>query len=610
MPLSDAEPKVYSYLRFSRPEQSEGDSEDRQLRAVEAFAERKGLQLDKKLSLADRGLSGFHGTNRKKGALGAFLKLVEAGEIAPGSILVVENIDRLSREGVISTLRQIIFQLFDHGITLQTLSPEESYEPGCDSNPKFIALFLYMSRAHDESSQKSMRLREAWKKKRLVARDEGKLLTRMVPAWLEVTKKETFAVKPSAAATIRAIFEMKREGVGAESIAKRLNSGCHWQPPLNEKRKSSGWRPSYIQKILRDRSVLGEYQPHRKVDGKRIVDGEPIADYFPPVIPAPVFAAVQEQIRGNRGKGGQTGKVSNLLTHLVFCAYCGEPMHFVDKGRPPKGAQYLRCANEYTGRGCRHGSFRYDEIEELILQNCAKLDPRVVLPNPDAQTKRCKALRERATALEAQQAEAERKLNNLADQIADTASKAVRTRLDGRMVALEQTKVEVAAAIGELHVDLRQAEVDLTALQNWQAGLSELRSAMQGDAPEIRLRLRQHLKEFILRIDCYVSGHAMLYDPATRDGESIAEYIDDVLAETRQDESQYTDFKTHTTARRMSRQGRFIRVHFKSKAVVNLVPPGSIADGLRLAEDRKWEFVRPDIDSLWRKYLKRFPIRL
>jgi DNA invertase Pin-like site-specific DNA recombinase len=67
------------------------------------------------------------------GYLERFLEQVEAGEIPTDSILLMENIDRLSREGPAQALRQIIFKLWDHHIVLQTLSPEENYPPGCEN---------------------------------------------------------------------------------------------------------------------------------------------------------------------------------------------------------------------------------------------------------------------------------------------------------------------------------------------------------------------------------------------------------------------------------------------------------------------------------------------
>src|SRR5688500_10462942 len=96
--------RVYSYIRFSTPEQALGDSERRQLDKARAWAEKHGNEFDDSLRIADRGRSAYKGDHRKKGALGEFLERVRTGEVTPGSILVVEDIDRLSREGVVAAL--------------------------------------------------------------------------------------------------------------------------------------------------------------------------------------------------------------------------------------------------------------------------------------------------------------------------------------------------------------------------------------------------------------------------------------------------------------------------------------------------------------------------
>lgn len=91
-------PIAYSYIRFSHPTQIKGDSLRRQLSRSEQFAQQHGLELD--TTMRDPGLSAYTGEHRHKGALSAFLARVEAGAIAPGSYLIVENLDRLSREQV------------------------------------------------------------------------------------------------------------------------------------------------------------------------------------------------------------------------------------------------------------------------------------------------------------------------------------------------------------------------------------------------------------------------------------------------------------------------------------------------------------------------------
>ncbi|MDF5541053.1 recombinase family protein [Vibrio parahaemolyticus] len=90
--------KVYSYMRFSRPEQAKGTSIERQSNFAEQYALEHGLELDKSLTMMDKGLSAFHGVHKTKGAFGQFLAAVTAGKVPSGSVLVVESLDRLSRE--------------------------------------------------------------------------------------------------------------------------------------------------------------------------------------------------------------------------------------------------------------------------------------------------------------------------------------------------------------------------------------------------------------------------------------------------------------------------------------------------------------------------------
>ena len=55
-------------------------------------------------SLRDIGVSAFKGKNAIKGALKKFIELVEAGRIEKGSILILESLDRLSRQQVFTVV--------------------------------------------------------------------------------------------------------------------------------------------------------------------------------------------------------------------------------------------------------------------------------------------------------------------------------------------------------------------------------------------------------------------------------------------------------------------------------------------------------------------------
>src|SRR5262245_27895429 len=92
-------PVVISYIRFSDQPQQQGDTLRRQTAGTERWCERNGFRLDTSLTVRDLGVSAFRGKHRSdKAALGQFLEAVRRGKVPRGSFLVIENLDRLSRE--------------------------------------------------------------------------------------------------------------------------------------------------------------------------------------------------------------------------------------------------------------------------------------------------------------------------------------------------------------------------------------------------------------------------------------------------------------------------------------------------------------------------------
>ncbi len=300
---SPSVPKVYSYIRFSTPEQRLGDSERRQLEAAEAYAQRKQLEFDES-PMMDEGRSAYHGVHRKKGHLGRFMRLIETGEVPPGSILIVENIDRLSREDFLQAF-ETVRRIISNNVTIVTLTPEAEYNKESLHGGLIHQLVGQMQMAHDESSKKAKRGKENWKQKRKLARKQGQVLTRRRPAWLGIATKDgcvlpaghqggrvdysevQFVVIPDAAEAIRMAFQHKLDGIGARASAAKLNADAPWKP-------RNGWRDSYVKKTLSNRTVLGEYQPHEIVDGKRVPSGDAIEGYYPPIVLPEVFFAVQD----------------------------------------------------------------------------------------------------------------------------------------------------------------------------------------------------------------------------------------------------------------------------------------------------------------------------
>lgn len=618
-PAPTAAPRVYSYTRFSSPEQSEGDSQRRQDAEAAAWAAKRELPLDE--SLRDEGLSGYHGTHRKRGALGTFLATVEAGRVPPGSVLLVENLDRLGREDVLQAFKTVS-TLLEHEIKIVTLRPyEEEYTRQSVASGKVWQLVGQMQNAHEESKKKSDRIKQARVAARAAARATGRILTSRCPAWLTV-KDGRFEAIPEAAKAIRMIFDLKLKGIGTRTIERRLNETAAWRPPKRKNaRTEAGWRASYIKKILGNPAVIGIYQPHVLEGGrggKRAPTGDPIQGYYPAIIKPEVFYAVQAKLDENRGKGGRNGKVKNLFTHLVKCAYCGGPMAYVDKG--PRWV-YLVCDNGRRGVSCARHAIRYQACEDAVIANLDRLRPDEVLPNPTEQAATCQALRGRLAGLDGELANIEQQLENLTDQIAGTRLKAARDRYELKIAALAERQEALAADKATAARELAAAETNLQSFAAWQRNFAALREALAAGDVDVRLRLRAHLRDLIDRIEVFAVGHAARHDheaPAAGGtwhkqpdrGEDLAEYIDAVAGECDPKlakDKRFCAFLEYVTERRMSKDGWFVRLHYKTGAKADLVPAGSIASGMELCRGKGggWRFVRPDIHRLWCEFTAR-----
>ena len=90
----DNKPIAISYTRFSTPEQEKGDSRRRHEKEAEYYTEKHGLTLDDNQKFKDLGKSGYKDFNRINNAIKDFIDLVENEEIPPGSVLIVEHLDR------------------------------------------------------------------------------------------------------------------------------------------------------------------------------------------------------------------------------------------------------------------------------------------------------------------------------------------------------------------------------------------------------------------------------------------------------------------------------------------------------------------------------------
>jgi hypothetical protein len=231
---------------------------------------------------------------------------------------------------------------------------------------------MVMSRAHEESATKSKRIRDAMSKKQALARDEKKPMQATVPMWLELDKaNKSFKVLPARADLVRRVFALAIEGYGKSTIAKMLNADG------KQSFKGKTWGASSVDKILSNRAVLGEYQPHSvqgSEDGARKPVGDPIANYYPRIISDEEWSRARGAIDARLTGGGGTkqSEAFQIWQSIGKCVLCGAAMHKTNKGKPPKGGSYLECFKAKKGL-CDAKLVRLDHCEQVFRAILARL---------------------------------------------------------------------------------------------------------------------------------------------------------------------------------------------------------------------------------------------
>jgi DNA invertase Pin-like site-specific DNA recombinase len=378
--------KAYSYIRFSSPEQAKGDSYRRQRDAAVKYCSENSLELAtaKEYTFLDKGRSAYIGRHLDdEGQLKRFLDLVENGTIERGSYLLVESLDRLSREKVNTALPRFM-DLLARGIRVVTLADGRLYTDEYNELDLIISI-VHMSRAHNESATKGDRVSAAWTNKKTLARTERKPLGKACPYWLTLTDDQYQPI-PERVETVRLIFDLAIQGYGQGVIPRLLNERGIPVFGSRNRNHSGAWGTSSVSKLLGNRALLGEYQPTHVVGGKRVNDGEPVAGFFPLVIDENVFYQAQA-VRAER-RVHKTGKQSerfNVFQGIMKCRTCGDAMHLLNKGRPPKGATYLQCHSARKGV-CKNGYLRVERAERVLREVLAKVDSLSLVQASEGQT--------------------------------------------------------------------------------------------------------------------------------------------------------------------------------------------------------------------------------
>jgi DNA invertase Pin-like site-specific DNA recombinase len=363
--------RAFSYLRFSKREQIDGRSLKRQMQLTEAYCKRHGLTLDKR-TFTDMGVSAFTGGNALAGELADFIELVADGRIPAGSVLIVENSDRLSRLAP-DKASAIICDLVRAGVDIHTTSPEATYTADNISKVStWLPLQVSCALAHEESVKKSERLRDMWAAKRQALAD-GEKIGKRVPSWLELADdRKAFVVLGDKAQMVRDAFGWALAGLGVKRVCEKL------QERHPGGLAGAGWQPGGLRAILRNRAVIGEYQPHVGLAAKKGVKktrkpvGDPVRGYYPAIIDEATFYQVQLGMDARRLKrsGGHDLGTPNLFRGYTYNAHDGHTLCIAGDRR----CRYLVSSGASRKLpGCRRHPVSYVPFEQAVLRLLSEL---------------------------------------------------------------------------------------------------------------------------------------------------------------------------------------------------------------------------------------------
>ena len=479
-----------SYSRFSDPKQAKGDSAERQDDLFRTFCQAHNLTPLREV-FADRGRSGYKDEHRKKGRLGQLVAAAKDGRFEPGTVVVVEAWDRLGR---LRPDRQtdLVAELLRTGVSIGVCRLGDIFEEEDFGSHKWTTLAVFIQMAFQESKQKAERVAASWDRRRQRARKDGELLTRLLPAWLEMGPDDKPRLIPERAAAVRRMFQLSAAGYGVKRIIETLIRedvqpfGEKIIRPERSRSQFAGkWTRAYIALLLRDRRVLGEFQP-RKLD--HTPEGTTLVGYYPAAVSEEEFLlarAGQESRRSKDATGRASGprqrKYVNVFRGLLTHARDGEGFVLHNKGTAKEPELILVNASGMSGHS-RCYTFPYPIFEEAILRLLREVDARDVLPQSKQERSRVDVLRAKLKNIRDD-------MERLQEELKAGFSKAIVNVLRDREAAEEEIGKDLQDELARSAKPASRAWKELP-------GLAELVQSAD-DPDEVRLRLRSLLRRLV-----------------------------------------------------------------------------------------------------------------
>lgn len=464
--------KVFSYSRISSSEQRKGRGLKRQADMAAEYAAEHNYEL---VELSDSGVSAFKAKNNAThGKLAVFIQAITDGMVEPGSILLVEALDRLSRDDMTVALEKFL-AIINRGVEVHTLADGKVYVKGCNLADIMMSIIM-MCTANQESVHKSNRGKKNWE----AIRDDlraGKAAASHVPRYIKRIKSDEgdrYELPEENKKLLTRIVKMYLdEDMGYRNICRELND----EGIKNFMGRK--WATAGLNQMLQNVALMGNYAPES-------MKGEVVEGLFPAAITVDTWNRLLSRRREKASPyvAGRTGGTVYMFKNIIKCGECGESM-FISQCA---GHSYYRCASQRNGvESCCNGGMRVDEVDVAVFEFLAGVDFAAVFSDQSA----VKVEQDKLDALAGEIVALEAKQENLLDALESSSSKALTARLD-------KVEADIVKAIDE-----REAQaVALSGVTPGEADISfEFNPATATDAERRKasVQVKRVVKEVRLR---------------------------------------------------------------------------------------------------------------
>jgi len=408
-------------------------------------------------------------------------------------VLIVESLDRLSRQEI-GDADQLICGILRKGISIVTLEPERELTPASVNDLLArIEMLVLASRANEESTTKSVRVRDAWHALHEQARKTGRAITPLCPGWLRLVgekgkdkDKDTrqWEQIPEAVAIVRRIVREIMDGYSMGEITRRLNG-----EGKRTLRHGKEWDASTVRAIVRCPALIGTLQPTARNGGRRESAGEPITNYYGKgILTKKEWYRLQEMLDNRKVVRGRTGTGCRSLFKNMLHDIHGHALVITVK---QENAYLVSTAARRGLYGAKYTSFRYDIFERYFLRFVSQLKAADLLPHTATDTTESDIER-----IEGELLDIDNRINTVRSRIATDPNFA--TLLDV-LRDLESKKKELTESL-ESTRQHQHASTNKQVLTNVVSVADMLAAA--DDPTDLRLRLSGHIRQLVERIVC------------------------------------------------------------------------------------------------------------